>query len=317
VLPELTASWRLIRYDARGFGRSPAPAVKFSLLADLITVLDHFGLDRVAIVGCRQGGGSALGLAVEHPARVSALVLLCPGVPGYRWPEQPDELQRAQGGLPPGQWWRLITPLLVQTVGWYQVAANLVTLAVIGAVAEWLLGRWRWLVLSAAGTVGGQVAAYAWRQPGGGDSIAIAGLAGGTAIALLAGWPYGRSPRAATQVVLYYIAALGGWALTLSPYYGLIAAALACAATAAFVNAPPRPWRPAAERLALAATIPGAALIAVIRQDPHGAALIAGMLAMTAMVAGRKPGTGGPGKDGNRERIAIRNWLLSSDCDPF
>jgi 3-oxoadipate enol-lactonase len=91
VLPALTASYRVIRYDARGYGRSPAPTVKFSLLADLTTVLDYFGLDRVAIVGCSQGGGSALGLAVEHPARVSALVLLCPGVPGYRWPEEPDD----------------------------------------------------------------------------------------------------------------------------------------------------------------------------------------------------------------------------------
>jgi pimeloyl-ACP methyl ester carboxylesterase len=91
VLPALTASWRVIRYDARGFGRSPAPAVKFSLLADLITVLDYFALDRVAIVGCSQGGGSALGLALDHPARVSALVLLCPGVPGYPWPEESDD----------------------------------------------------------------------------------------------------------------------------------------------------------------------------------------------------------------------------------
>jgi 3-oxoadipate enol-lactonase len=102
VLPALTASWRIIRYDARGFGRSPTPTVKFSLLADLITVLDYFGLDRVAIVGCSQGGGSALGLVVEHPARVSALVLLCPGVPGYPWPEEPDdelgaEYERALG----------------------------------------------------------------------------------------------------------------------------------------------------------------------------------------------------------------------------
>jgi pimeloyl-ACP methyl ester carboxylesterase len=102
VLPALTASWRVIRYDARGFGRSPAPTVTFSLLTDLITVLDYFGLDRVAIVGCSQGGGSALGLAVEHPARLSALVLLCPGIPGYPWPEEPDdelgaEYERALG----------------------------------------------------------------------------------------------------------------------------------------------------------------------------------------------------------------------------
>jgi 3-oxoadipate enol-lactonase len=92
VLPALTASYRVIRYDARGFGRSPAPTVKFSLLADLITVLDYYGLDRAAMVGCSQGGGSALGLALEQPARVTALVLLCPGVPGYPWPEEPDEL---------------------------------------------------------------------------------------------------------------------------------------------------------------------------------------------------------------------------------
>jgi pimeloyl-ACP methyl ester carboxylesterase len=92
VLPALIASYRVIRYDARGFGRSHAPTVKFSLLADLITVLGYYGLDRVALVGCSQGGSSALGLAIEQPARVTALVLLCPGVPGYPWPEEPDEL---------------------------------------------------------------------------------------------------------------------------------------------------------------------------------------------------------------------------------
>jgi 3-oxoadipate enol-lactonase len=92
VLPALTASYRVIRYDARGFGRSPAPTAKFSLLSDLITVLDHYGLDRAAMVGCSQGGGSALGLTLNQPARVAALVLLCPGIPGYPWPEEPDDL---------------------------------------------------------------------------------------------------------------------------------------------------------------------------------------------------------------------------------
>jgi pimeloyl-ACP methyl ester carboxylesterase len=92
VLPALTASYRVIRYDARGYGRSPAPTAKFSLLADLISVLGYHGLDRAAFVGCSQGGGSALALTLEQPARVSALVLLCPGIPGYPWPEEPDEL---------------------------------------------------------------------------------------------------------------------------------------------------------------------------------------------------------------------------------
>jgi len=90
VLTPLTDEYRVIRYDTRGFGKSPAPEVPFSLFADLVAVLGHYGLDRVAIVGCSQGGGSALALAVEQPARVSALVLLCPGIPGYPWPEEPD-----------------------------------------------------------------------------------------------------------------------------------------------------------------------------------------------------------------------------------
>jgi 3-oxoadipate enol-lactonase len=93
LLPALTASYRVIRYDARGYGRSPAPTAKFTLLADLIAVLGHYGLDHVAIVGCSQGGGSALGLALDQPARVSALVLLCPGIPGFEWPEDPTEAE--------------------------------------------------------------------------------------------------------------------------------------------------------------------------------------------------------------------------------
>lgn len=98
VLPALTEAYRVIRYDARGYGNSPAPTVKFSLYGDLVAVLDHYGLDRVAIAGCSQGGGSALALAVEQPARVSALVLLCPGIPGFPWPDEepdaePDELE--------------------------------------------------------------------------------------------------------------------------------------------------------------------------------------------------------------------------------
>src|SRR5712672_1954620 len=91
VLPALTAKYRVIRYDARGFGQSPAPAVKFSLLRDLAAVLDHYGVQRAALVGCSQGGGSALGLVLDQPERVSALVLLCPGIPGFPFPEEDED----------------------------------------------------------------------------------------------------------------------------------------------------------------------------------------------------------------------------------
>jgi 3-oxoadipate enol-lactonase len=94
ILPALTGRHRVIRYDARGFGRSPLPTVPFVLLDDLVAVLDHYGVERTAIVGCSQGGDCALGLAVAQPSRVSALVLLCPGVSGYEIPADPESAAR-------------------------------------------------------------------------------------------------------------------------------------------------------------------------------------------------------------------------------
>jgi len=82
----LTAAFRVIRYDSRGFGRSPAASEPFSELADLLAVLDHLEIPAAHLAGCSQGGGTAAGLALAQPGRVRSLVLLCPGFPGYRWP---------------------------------------------------------------------------------------------------------------------------------------------------------------------------------------------------------------------------------------
>src|SRR4051812_14045791 len=89
ILPALRAEHRVIRYDARGFGRSPAPEKPFSMLDDLVAVLDHFGISRTPVVGCSQGGTAAIGLALADPGRVTALVLLCPGISGYPVPGDP------------------------------------------------------------------------------------------------------------------------------------------------------------------------------------------------------------------------------------
>jgi pimeloyl-ACP methyl ester carboxylesterase len=90
VWPQLTAGFRAIRYDVRGYGRSPAPTENFSLLTDLLAVLDHFGIGSAHIVGCSMGGGTAIDLALAEPHRVRSLVLLCPGISGYDWPDEPE-----------------------------------------------------------------------------------------------------------------------------------------------------------------------------------------------------------------------------------
>ena len=90
VWPDLTSACRVIRYDERGFGRSPAATEEFALLADLTAVLDHFDVRSAHVAGCSMGGGTALELALADPSRVRSLVLLCPGIGGYPYPETPE-----------------------------------------------------------------------------------------------------------------------------------------------------------------------------------------------------------------------------------
>ncbi|MEC4016336.1 alpha/beta fold hydrolase [Streptomyces sp. H27-D2] len=89
ITPRLTQRHRVIRYDVRGFGRSPEPTVRYSLVEDLLAVLDHFELDRVALVGSSMGGATAVSLALDAPGRLAALGLFCPGVTGYAALESP------------------------------------------------------------------------------------------------------------------------------------------------------------------------------------------------------------------------------------
>jgi len=82
IMPRLAQGRRVIRYDARGYGRSPAPTASFSLVDDLTAVLDHFDVPRAFIAASSMGGTTAIGLALTDPARVAGLALLVPGITG-------------------------------------------------------------------------------------------------------------------------------------------------------------------------------------------------------------------------------------------
>jgi 3-oxoadipate enol-lactonase len=82
VVPLLAASHRVVRFDVRGFGRSDAPAGEFSPHDDLRALLDGLGIESAALVGLSLGGRIVLDAALELPERVSALVLVAPGVNG-------------------------------------------------------------------------------------------------------------------------------------------------------------------------------------------------------------------------------------------
>jgi 3-oxoadipate enol-lactonase len=101
VVPLLAKRHRVIRYDQRGFGRSPRPEGPYSLVEDLLAVLDTAGLERATLAGASRGGNIALATAVERPERVSALILLGSGLSGAQldvgWtPEQIARWERAE-----------------------------------------------------------------------------------------------------------------------------------------------------------------------------------------------------------------------------
>ena len=96
---ELTGSYRVVRWDPRGWGASSQVTEPFSPVRDLAALLDHLKLSRVHLVGLSAGGGIALDFALTHPDRVGRLVLIAPAVGGWQWSEsfqkRGEELIRA------------------------------------------------------------------------------------------------------------------------------------------------------------------------------------------------------------------------------
>lgn len=98
---ELGRTHRVIRYDERGCGlsdRDPAVLSFDAFTGDLETVIDNAGLDRFALLGISQGGTAAIRYAVEHPERVSRLVL-CGAYARGRHRRGLTEEQRAEADL--------------------------------------------------------------------------------------------------------------------------------------------------------------------------------------------------------------------------
>jgi pimeloyl-ACP methyl ester carboxylesterase len=72
------ASHRLVRFDARGFGGTPAgdePLAMDRIADDAAALLDHLGIARAVVVGCSMGGYAAFAMFRRHATRIQALVL--------------------------------------------------------------------------------------------------------------------------------------------------------------------------------------------------------------------------------------------------
>ncbi|MGH8665319.1 MAG: alpha/beta fold hydrolase, partial [Burkholderiales bacterium] len=81
ALPALEKTFRVLRYDQRGFGFSEkARDLTFDgVVADLAALLDAAAIAApVNLAGCAMGADFSVGFAARHPGRVAKLVLASP-----------------------------------------------------------------------------------------------------------------------------------------------------------------------------------------------------------------------------------------------
>jgi pimeloyl-ACP methyl ester carboxylesterase len=97
----VVAGVRLVRYDARGHGRSDAPTdpdeLQWSSLGqDMVAVADAVDAERFVAGGASMGCATALHAAVATPDRVEALVLV---IPPTAWETRAAQAQMYAAGV--------------------------------------------------------------------------------------------------------------------------------------------------------------------------------------------------------------------------
>ena len=90
----------VIAPDQRGFGHSELPARRWSEVADLLAIMDALELKPSHVVGCSYGSSLAMDFALDHPERVSRVVLVGPSINGAelgkKYPEVFAEVRAAE-----------------------------------------------------------------------------------------------------------------------------------------------------------------------------------------------------------------------------
>ncbi len=77
-IPEWSKQFRIVRYDSRGHGLSPAPDKPYSiamLADDALAILDTLGIDKAHWCGLSKGGMVGQWLATHHGERLGRVVL--------------------------------------------------------------------------------------------------------------------------------------------------------------------------------------------------------------------------------------------------
>jgi pimeloyl-ACP methyl ester carboxylesterase len=87
MIPGLADHFQVLSIDNRGAGQSDKPAGPYTsqmLAADIVGMLDNFGVAKAHILGHSMGGFIAQALAIDYPERVNRLILSATNFGGPR-----------------------------------------------------------------------------------------------------------------------------------------------------------------------------------------------------------------------------------------
>jgi 3-oxoadipate enol-lactonase len=76
VWPTFCKRFHTIRYDRRGYGRTPASTTWYTETEDLATLLRHRKVSHATLVGSSHGGELSIDFTLQYPALVRQLVLV-------------------------------------------------------------------------------------------------------------------------------------------------------------------------------------------------------------------------------------------------
>jgi thioesterase CepJ len=98
MVPALVgAGFRVVTFDNRGVAPSSSPPAPYSvdeMVDDTVGLLDHLGLDAVAVAGYSMGGWIAETLALRHPQRVESAVFIGSCNVGTSWEKAITTVER-------------------------------------------------------------------------------------------------------------------------------------------------------------------------------------------------------------------------------
>src|SRR5512147_2726565 len=165
-----------------------AAGVSMSFIDYLLPILYAFGLYSAYIAGFlfrRTGPAGPRAFRTPQTTLFLLLLIAIPTTLQFFFPVLLPLFERNTARFLSGEWWRIITPIFFQDGGISGAIFNLVSLALVGFVAEQYWDSRNMLMIFFAGGIVGNLIGLAWQPIGAGNSGANFSLAASMALICL------------------------------------------------------------------------------------------------------------------------------------